>query len=252
MWKNSSWARIWSVIYPVAIYFVVSNIAMFVVTFFLPAQDETYLLRHIIVTLVTFPVIYSFYKKPTEKYGMRLLPLALAFPAGAAVGVVLNNVIALTPLISLSLSYQNVSRAFFGGTLFMQILATCVLTPAIEELLYRGIAYKRLREWLGIWPSIFLSAGLFGLMHANLVQFIYAGLIGILLAWLMEKYGLWAAVTAHVGANLISVLRSEFAFIPSAKESMGAYLVWTTASLVVCVICVWGLHRGGSDQRLTG
>lgn len=248
MWTNSKWMRIWSVIYPVGMYFVVSNMAMFVLTLFLPAKSETYILRHIIVTLVTFPVVYSFYHKPQEKQRIKILPSVTALIAGASLGVALNNIIALTPLISVSETYQNVSRAFFGSTLPLELLAICVLTPALEELLYRGIAYQRLREWLGVLPSILWSAFLFGLMHANLVQFVYAGLIGILLAWLMEKYGLAAAVSAHIGANLISVLRSEILFFPSARESMGAYLGQTGVSFAVCIICVWRLYRGDRKE----
>ena len=240
--------RVWSVIYPVGMYFVVSNIAMLVLTMFLPAKEETYLLRHIIVTLAAFPVVYSFYQGQKEAPRPKLFSSFFAFFAGALVGAALNNVIALTPLISVSETYQSVSRAFFGGTLFLEIVAVCVLTPALEELLYRGVVYRRLRGWLGVWPSVLFSALLFGLMHANIVQFVYAGLIGILLAWLMEKYGLWAAVSAHIGANLISVLRSEFSVFPAKEETM-AYLAWTGAFLFAFLVCLWALYRGTDDTR---
>ena len=216
MQKNSKWVYLWDVIYPVGMYLVISNIVMFLLGLVAPANNENYIVRHIIVSVVSLPFILSYYRRPpvycievAEKKRIRPEVILLALAAGAAFGVALNNLIGLTPLVSWSASYQEISEAFYGSTLILEILATCVITPILEELLYRGVAYQRLRGWLGILPAILCSSLLFGVMHLNLVQFLYAGLIGALLAWLMEYFGLTAATSAHVGANLISVLRSE-------------------------------------------
>lgn len=246
MWKNSKWMRIWDVIYPVGMYLVITNIVMFVLGLIAPATSENYIVRHIIVSVVAFPFVWSYYRRPpyycigrTEEK-KRFLPgrILLAFVAGAASGVALNNLISLTPLVSLSSSYQEVSKAFYGGTLLLEILATCVITPILEEVLYRGTAYQRLRGWLGIWPAVLLSSVLFGAMHLNLVQFLYAGLIGVLLAWLMEHFGLAAAVAAHVGANLISVLRSESHIFSYREAGTAGFLLETAIAVVFGVLSV--------------
>ena len=60
-------------------------------------------------------------------------------------------------------------------------------------------------------------------MHVNLVQFLYAAVIGLLLAFVLEKTGkLSMAVFGHIAANLAAVLRTEtgwldFSFYPTVK-----------------------------------
>lgn len=63
--------------------------------------------------------------------------------------------------------------------------AIAILPPIIEELGFRGILLQNYRE-SGVWSGILLSALLFGLMHMNLNQMLYAVVIGILLALLVE------------------------------------------------------------------
>ena len=70
-----------------------------------------------------------------------------------------------------------------------------------------------------------------------------AGLIGALLAWLMEYFGLTAATSAHVGANLISVLRSECGILSLSGMGMGGIVVETGIAAVLCVLSVWLLWR---------
>lgn len=250
MQKNSKWMYLWDVIYPVGMYLVISNIVMFLLGLVAPATSENYIVRHIIVSVVLLPFILSYYRRPpvycievAEKKRIRPEVILLALVAGAAFGVALNNLIGLTPLVSWSVSYQEMSEAFYGSTLILEILATCIITPILEELLYRGVAYQRMRGWLGILPAILGSSLLFGVMHLNLVQFLYAGLIGTLLAWLTEYFGLTAAIAAHVGANLISVLRSECKILSLGGMGRGGIAVEIGIAVVFCVLSVWLLRR---------
>ena len=72
-------------------------------------------------------------------------------------------------------------------------------------------------------PALIGSALIFGIMHVNLVQFLYAAVIGLLLAFVLEKTGkLSMAVFGHIAANLVAVLRTEtgwleFSFYPTVN-----------------------------------
>ena len=56
---------------------------------------------------------------------------------------------------------------------------------------------------LGVAPAIICSALIFGLVHANLVQFLYAVVLGCLLAFLYEKTGFfYVPVLGHIAATL--------------------------------------------------
>lgn len=63
-----------------------------------------------------------------------------------------------------------------------------VMTPACEELIYRGVLFQNYRK-SGKWVAIFLTAFLFGMMHMDLNQFSYAFVLGFLFAVLNEITG---------------------------------------------------------------
>ena len=70
-----------------------------------------------------------------------------------------------------------------------ELLGSCLMIPLAEELLYRGVVERRLSLLCGSVPAIVLSAVIFGVMHWNVVQFLYAGILGLLLTWLLERTG---------------------------------------------------------------
>lgn len=121
-----------------------------------------------------------------------------------------------------------------------ELLGSCLVIPLAEELLYRGVVERRLSLLCGSAPAIVLSAVIFGVMHWNVVQFLYAGILGLLLAWLLERTGfLYAPVLAHIGANVMAVVRSEtgwldFAYQPTAAGVAVTVLLFAVARLRFC------------------
>lgn len=239
--------KLWEIIYPIGIYFVVSNIAMVMLGFIWGEVDgNTYLIWQFIANVVAIPFLISFYprKMKAEKLEKRdktehsrqivaMLGMAIAV---AMAGIVINNLIGLTPLVEQSKTFQEVNESFYGGTLLVEIVVLCVATPMLEELLYRGIIYPRLREWVGVKRGIVISAFLFGIMHFNLVQFLYAFLIGLLLAVVMERGGLRYAIAAHGLTNLVSVLRSEIPAWHNLQNSTGMFVVETLMAVVIGLV----------------
>ena len=73
--------------------------------------------------------------------------------------------------------------------MWVELFGTSVVTPILEEMLYRGLVYNRLKRSGRTGMAIVISGLVFGLIHFNLVQFLYAGLIGIFLAVVYETEG---------------------------------------------------------------
>ena len=71
-------------------------------------------------------------------------------------------------------------------------VAIGILAPLAEEVVFRGAI---LRTLLGImskknhWVAILISAAIFGVVHANLAQFVNALLMGLLLGWMYYRTG---------------------------------------------------------------
>lgn len=143
-------------------------------------------------------------KAPLWKYAAGLL-MALAMSLG------LNNLIIIGNLSDISDSYQATVEAFYASSLPVQIIVLGILMPMSEELVFRGLLFKRLRERGTYLQSALYSALVFGFMHMNLVQMTYGFVLGMMLAYFYEKYGsVKAPIAAHIAMNLLSVFATKF------------------------------------------
>ncbi len=274
--QNSPIFKSFHIIYPVFVYFVAINLSMSLFTMlavFLGADPkEQYMSLQTASVAVTVPFIARYYQKdrnePTvfwehmelviakKSTVMRALNGILMFLAGAAVGFALNNLLIVSGLEDISQGYQEVNEYLFSGGIFLELLGACLLTPFLEELLYRGVVYGRLcdlmildneektsrgrkRERQSRALAMILSALLFGVIHMNLVQFAYAGLLGILLAWFMEKTGhFYGAFLAHMGANLMAVIRVKTPIFSWMKSGTSAFYAATLVASVAGIVLI--------------
>ena len=92
---------------------------------------------------------------------------------------------------------------------FLMLLYSVLLAPLFEELLFRGLLFNQLRRY-GRCFAILITALLFGLMHTNVLQLIAAVLLGLLLAWIRECYGLPYAILLHISNNALAILFNNF------------------------------------------
>lgn len=90
--------------------------------------------------------------------------------------------------------------------LLLFTLFVAVLGPVMEELFFRGFAYKAIRSQWGVWQAALITALFFSLLHANLVALVPIFFLGLFLAWLYEKSGsLVPGMVAHMLHNIIMV-----------------------------------------------
>ncbi len=237
-------SKIWLVVYPVGMYYVAITMGGFVAQTILGVGIETYMLCKIIGSLVAIPVVWSFYKQDLIFEGTyKLKPdfdaqfwknVLFMIGISACMSIGLNNTISMSPLVTMSDAYQQANEAFYGSTIGIELLGSALITPILEELLHRGVVYKRLRNMLGLKAAVVVSAFIFAGLHFNVVQFTYAFLLGIVLALFMEKTNhLYAPVIAHVMANTIAVIRTETGILMSTVDgSMFAWIISTTLLLL--------------------
>ena len=93
-----------------------------------------------------------------------------------------------------------------------------------------------MRDELKPITAIILSSLAFGLYHGNMVQFLYASVLGCLLAIIYHRTGtLWTCILAHVAANLWSLYGgiwwSRLQEILPLGVGMGIFI-----ELLLCVI----------------
>ena len=66
------------------------------------------------------------------------------------------------------------------------VIYACILGPFMEELLCRGFLLKRARLF-GDWTAVVYTSVIFGLMHGNIAQFLYATVIGLIFGYVAVK-----------------------------------------------------------------
>lgn len=89
------------------------------------------------------------------------------------------------------------------GVAFPVMLFFMAVVPAFcEETLFRGIVYGGYRKHGNKFVAVMLSGFLFGVMHMNLNQALYAFAIGVLLALLFEATNsIWPTILFHFVYN---------------------------------------------------
>lgn len=106
-----------------------------------------------------------------------------------------------------------------GQSFFLSLLFTAVLPACVEEFLFRGVLFQTYKK-SRILPAVFLSGFLFGCMHMNLNQFIYAFALGVYLAFLVEATGsIFSSMVAHFTLNATSVVMTFL--LPALYHRMG-------------------------------
>lgn len=244
-----------SIVYPIFAYFFVCQIVNMVVGMLPVAAQIDAVKRQGLGSLLAFIVLYIWFvhgkaAQSGEKKKVFMASVSGRLAAGmlmavlllGCAGIAMNNVLALTGLKQLSGSYQTVEQAFYSSSLGWEILSLGIITPVAEELLYRDIVFFRLRDMLGRSGAVVGSALIFGLIHLNIVQTIYACALGLLLGVLMEYYqDVRVAMCGHIAANILSLLRGETGFLAWMKPG-SALFVPVTFGLLAVTMVIAGLY----------
>lgn len=88
----------------------------------------------------------------------------------------------------------------------MNALVTAVVPPFVEEFLFRGVILSQFRKY-GDAFAIIASALLFGLLHRNFSQIVFAFICGLALGiTLVRTNNIWIPVSIHMFVNGFYVL----------------------------------------------
>ena len=240
--RSTKIRNIWDALYPVALYVVVSDCVYMLLTLAIGEDTISPMALQILTALLSSPSIVCPYfsdrrGQPWEMREKKLLRLLLVCAAAVCLSVSLNNLILMTDLKEQSETYQKVNASFFSSTVWVELFGTSVVTPILEEMLYRGLVYNRLKRSGRTGMAIVISGFIFGLIHFNLVQFLYAGLIGIFLAVVYETEGtLLVPVLAHAAANAVAVARVETGFLQGFTEENQFFVPISLCLLAISII----------------
>jgi hypothetical protein len=242
--QYSAIRHIWRAIYPLLLYFGITFAVIFIAVLIRPdiAEDNGWLM--IISSAVCIAVFALIWRKartrlsPYGNTGTRLLPVLVTALGFAALNFVFVAVGGLFDLVSYFPSYEQIIEIFSNQSLLVSVLSAGIAAPFLEELLYRGILLNRLMAWMPAWAAVVVSGALFGAMHLNLYQGLYAFAASIPFALLYIRCrNLWLPIAGHMAFNLANIALIEITEA-AGIEAINPWLLLIPSALAT-VGCVW-------------
>lgn len=119
--------------------------------------------------------------------------------------------------------------------ILLTIIIICILPVLGEEILFRGVAVRALRDY-GIWRTMLIGGAVFALYHMNLAQTVYQFFVGATLCFIaIRTKNLCYVMLMHLLNNVIAV------FLPVAFPIFARLALDGTSIAVLVSMFVAGL-----------
>lgn len=190
--------------------------------------------------LATLVLLTAFFllrrKHPLREVGLRAVHGRYVFTALAIAPLLyaaVSFVLGLLPEAWLA-DYAEASAALNQESLLM-VLATVLVAPVVEEIIFRGLVLSRMARVLPGWLAVLLSALLFGVCHGQIVWMAYAFLLGVLFGFLaLRSESIWPSLCAHIVFNGIGQLAG---YLPESDTAVRLfYLGLLGCGAVLCLV----------------
>lgn len=183
---------------------------------------------------------------------IRFSDLSLWVGFGMLCCIAANYIVAIMMTLSESLGYElTQSDTLEPENLFACFIAavsTAIVPAVCEEFAMRCCSLGLLRKYGKAFGVVAVSL-VFGLLHGNLIQFVFATLVGLVLGFVTVKTdSIIPAVIIHGFNNGMSVvvLIAEYFFGTAVSEnvSAGLFIFWIVVG-IICAIILAAKHKLG-------
>ena len=125
---------------------------------------------------------------------------------GTGLNFTISGILNLLPR-RLTDNYVGSYSTMFEGNIYITLFVMAVITPALEEIFFRGIFQRLLCERLGAFSGLIAATLIFGFMHFDIIWSIYAAVIGFFMGCLYMYYdSVIPSAIVHSLFNLISCI----------------------------------------------
>lgn len=171
-------------------------------------QSMTMTLISGILALLTYWIVFLIRKKKfAQEVKLRKIPvkgILAVLLMGITFNIVISTLLATIPFPDAWMeTYQQNSSVLTGGNEVISFLATVFMAPVLEEIVFRGLIYDRLKKGMPAVVAAIISSFAFGLMHGTIIWMMYAFVLGVVLVIVFERFhSLFANMLLHFGFNL--------------------------------------------------
>ena len=153
---------------------------------------------------------------------------------------ILTTVLNLMP--SVAEEYMNNLSAILEITPRM-LLQVCLIAPIIEELFFRGLIFSLMSKLLPFVFANVVQAIVFGIYHGNVVQVVYAFILGMFIGYILFITGsIVYTIVLHMSINLTGMFIDR---IVPMDEALIVRMVIMIISFVIIYLLVKNIYKLG-------
>lgn len=170
---------------------------------------QNYILDNsLIITIITFIIFgvifyknYQIYKNVYNKK-VSIKDIFILIILGIVLNLSYNLILgSLNNIVHFTNNYDSINIS-----IMIYIICTGILGPILEELLFRGIIFNKLKVFNKQMKAILITTFIFAIFHSNPVQMLYAFCLSFILIYVYEKYkNIMAPILVHVASNTINI-----------------------------------------------
>ena len=262
--KNNPFYKIWEVLKPFIIYYVAYYVVFLIIAYLCNVAMEyfgtglrdyvtahadtvTELVNSLSMLIAVLPLIpwlrqeLAINKGSANNEKFRKAEktvITIIFAASSSVGI--NILLTLTGFVQTSATYQDVARQQYSVMFGVGALLFGLISPITEEIVFRGLVFNRMRRYYPTMAAIVMSGVLFGVYHGNLVQGLYGGCMGILLAYTYERMRrFYIPCLFHATANLMVYSLAQNAEVHARLFTVPGCMIL----LIISAICIYTIER---------
>ena len=192
------------ILYPVALTGVI--LLELILAFLLSLTELNAIMVTLVVDLVFAIGAGIWYRLHQSEVRPSVSTKQFLFFLAIQVPIWLMSQVTATYIISLD-SDAYFSESLANAPVLLYLLLTLCIAPITEELLFRGLWYKHLRDAFGVFPAAIVSALVFSVLHGNLPQMYVTVVMGLFYALCMELTDrIWIVMILHAVANMMDAL----------------------------------------------
>ena len=138
------------------------------------------------------------------------------------------------------LGYAQASAGLTGGGV-LSAISIALVSPVVEEVIFRGLVQSRLARAMPGWPAVLIASALFALGHGQPVWMGYAFCLGLVLGVMAWRAGsILPSLLTHILFNTIGQLLT----LPQLAQANGLVVLAVLAGVGVaaCLLARKGLR----------
>lgn len=198
--------------------------------------------------IICIIVFYMWYTKQIKnecntmvKGKMKLIHVLLLVLLGVGLQVGISFIMNLIAMVKPELFYNYgiILEQLGGGGSVVSLIYIGIIAPISEELIFRGVILNKGKVVFPIFWANVLQAFLFGLYHMNMIQGIYAFIIGMFLGSICIGFkSIYAAVVLHVIINLCGLMLGQLSISEKYQTPLvfGGIIIISTIGVICSMI----------------